>query len=84
MKQNKKTAVQEVFIELEKLHPNLFDIYTEKGRQFVNHFHKFLQVEKEQIYNAYIHSKRSFSAGIEPEVSAENYYELTYKNNDNA
>jgi hypothetical protein len=44
-----KTAVQEVFIELEKLHPNLFDIYTEKGRKFVNHFHKFLEIEKEQI-----------------------------------
>jgi hypothetical protein len=43
------TAVQEVFRELEKLHPNLFDIYTEKGRQFVNHFHKFLEIEKEQI-----------------------------------
>jgi hypothetical protein len=43
------TAVQKVFIELEKLHPNLFDIYTEKGRQFVNHFHKFLEIEKEQI-----------------------------------
>jgi len=45
----KKTAIQEVFIELEKLHPNLFDIYTQKGRQFVNHFHKFLEIEKEQI-----------------------------------
>jgi len=43
------TAVQKVFIELEKLHPNLFDIYTEKGRQFVHHFHKFLDIEKEQI-----------------------------------
>jgi hypothetical protein len=45
----KKTAVQKVFNELEKLHPNLFDIYTEKGRQFVHHFHKFLEIEKEQI-----------------------------------
>jgi hypothetical protein len=80
----KKTAVQEVFIELEKLHPNLFDIYTEKGRQFLNHFHKFLQIEKEQICNAYIDSKKRFSAGIEPELFAENYYNETYKNNNNA
>ena len=44
-----KTALQEAFTELEKLHPSLFDIYTEKGREFVNNFHKFLELEKQQI-----------------------------------
>jgi len=79
MKQNKKTAVQEVFIELEKLHPNLFDIYTEKGRQFVNHFHKFLEVEKEQIMEAYDAGFEEIEGGLQ-----EQYYNETYKNNDNA
>jgi hypothetical protein len=77
------TAVQKVFIELEKLHPNLFDIYTEKGRQFVHHFHKFLEIEKEQICNAYllglIHPLE-----IEASKQSEQYYTETYKNNDNA
>ena len=45
----KKTAVQEVFSELEKLHPQLFNVYTTEGKEFINHFHKFLAIEKEQI-----------------------------------
>ena len=48
-----KTAVQEVFCELEKLHPNLFNVYTQEGRDFLNHFHKFLELEKQQIINAH-------------------------------
>jgi len=82
----KKTAVQEVFIELEKLHPNLFDIYTEKGRQFVHHFHKFLEIEKEQIIDSFIAGTNSEdyffpSLGL---TESEVYYNETYKNNDDA
>ncbi len=44
-----KTAVQQVFSELENLHPHLFNIYSTEGREFVNHFHKFLEIEKKQI-----------------------------------
>jgi hypothetical protein len=82
----KKTAVQEVFIELEKLHPNLFDIYTEKGRQFVHHFHKFLDIEKEQIKDAYEAGYQDGDAilGYENFDNSESYYKKTYKNNDNA
>jgi hypothetical protein len=76
MNQNKKTAVQEVFIELEKLHPNLFDIYTEKGRQFVHHFHKFLEIEKKQIIAAVEWNYKSNMGEV--------YYNAVYKNNDNA
>jgi len=49
----KKTALQEAFSELEKLHPYLFDTHTQQGREFVNHFHKFLELEKEQIIEAH-------------------------------
>ena len=44
-----KTAVQEVFSDLEKLHPQLFNVYTTEGKEFINHFHKYLELEKEQI-----------------------------------
>jgi hypothetical protein len=56
-----KTALQEAFTELEKLHPSLFDIYTEKGREFVNNFHKFLELEKLQIIEAHGNKQRTKS-----------------------
>jgi hypothetical protein len=71
----KQTAVQEVFSELENLHPHLFNIYSAEGREFVNHFHKYLKIEKEQIINAY--DKGEFNQGCNDE--AEQYYNETYK-----
>ena len=47
-----KTAVQEVFSDLEKLHPQLFNVYTTEGKEFINHFHNYLAVEKEQMRKA--------------------------------
>ena len=44
-----KTAVQQVFSDLEELHPNLFNVYTTEGKEFINHFHKYLAIEKEQM-----------------------------------
>ena len=64
-----KTALQEVFSELEKLHPSLFDIYTQQGREFVSNFHKFLEMEKEQMESAYL-------AG---ESKDKQYYKETFK-----
>jgi len=37
-----KTALQETFSELERLYPHLFDVHTEKGRDFINRFSIFL------------------------------------------
>jgi hypothetical protein len=48
-----KTAVQQVFSELEELHPNLFNVYTTEGKEFINHFHKYIAMEREQIENAF-------------------------------
>lgn len=59
----KKTALQEAFSLLEELHPSLFDIHTEKGRTFVNTFHKFLELEKEQIIEAH-GNKQKKSRGV--------------------
>jgi hypothetical protein len=47
-----KTAVQEVFSDLEKLHPNLFNVYTTEGKEFIKHFHKYLEMEKQQMRDA--------------------------------
>ena len=49
-----QTAVQAVFSELEKLHPNLFNVYTTEGKKFVNHFHKYIAMEKEQSHAEYM------------------------------
>ena len=68
------TAVQQVFSDLEKLQPHLFNMHSVEGREFVNHFHNFLAVEKEQIKNAWLNSltKGDFN-------SADEYYNQTYK-----
>jgi len=46
------TAVQQVFSDLEKLQPHLFNMHSVEGREFVNHFHKYLEIEKQQMKNA--------------------------------
>jgi len=68
-----KTAVQEVFSDLEKLHPNLFNVYTTEGKFFINHFHKYLEMEKQQIIKAYESLEHRHG---------ENYYNETYKNSE--
>ena len=47
------TAVQQVFSDLEKLQPHLFNMHSVEGREFVNHFHKYLKMEKEQMMQCY-------------------------------
>jgi len=73
-----KTAVQQVFSELENLHPHLFNIYSTEGREFVNHFHKFLEIEKKQIIDAY---ETAMETDIynEPLKVGKQYYNETYK-----
>ena len=68
-----QTALQQAFSELEKMHPGLFNIYSEEGRNFINHFHKFLEIEKEQIIMAY-----KFGLCDEFVIGSENYYNETY------
>jgi hypothetical protein len=70
-----KTALQEAFSELERLHPSLFDIYTQQGREFVNNFHKFLEMEKEQIMEAWFDGTTNWDS----ESSSEQYYNKTFK-----
>ena len=72
-----KTAIQEVFSELENLHPHLFNIYSAEGREFVNHFHKYLEIEKEQIISVYWDS---YNEGkYSTDKTAEEYYKEIFK-----
>jgi hypothetical protein len=80
-KKENQTAVQQVFSELQELHPGLFNIYSEDGRNFINHFHKFLAIEKQQIIDAHgIKSKTGFHQGIDfyEITTGEEYYNKTY------
>ena len=65
------TAVQQVFSDLEKLQPHLFNMHSVEGREFVKHFHKYLDIEKQQIIDAYESLEHRHG---------ENYYNKTFKN----
>ena len=79
-----KTAIQELFSKLEIEHPNLFNTNTPDGRQFINDYYQFFELEKQQIYNA-------FYRGIQDEQlrflidyerrTPEQYYNETFKTN---
>jgi hypothetical protein len=69
-----KTAVQQVFSELEELHPNLFNVYTTEGKEFINHFHKYIAMEKEQIIESWWDGCQNWDNEKEPE----HYYNETF------
>jgi hypothetical protein len=48
-----KTPVQQLMTELRELHPEFFDVHSDKGRQFLNNFHKYIAIEKELIVDTY-------------------------------
>ena len=48
-----KTPVQQLITELRELHPEFFDVHTDKGRQFLNNFHKYIAIEKEVIVQTF-------------------------------
>ena len=78
-----KTAVQEVFSDLEKLHPQLFNVYTTEGKEFINHFHKYLELEKEQITLSHINGQSEYDTEKFRQYNkdlAEAYYNTTFKN----
>jgi len=72
-----RTAVQAVFSDLEEMHPQLFNVYTTEGKEFINHFHKFLAMEKEQIEEAY--NVGYYMNKDKSIMNCEEYYEETYK-----
>jgi hypothetical protein len=73
-----QTALQQAFNELEKMHPNLFNIYSEDGRNFINHFHKFLAIEKQQLLDAYDAGGYAMFDDNEDLLDPEVYYNFTF------
>lgn len=76
----KKTALQQAFNLLEELHPSFFDIRTEKGSKFINTFHKFIEIERQQIIEAHgnKYKKSSGTSNYEYILTGEDYYNQTY------
>jgi hypothetical protein len=68
-----KTAMQELFSQLEIEHPNLFNTKTQEGRKFINDYYKFFEMEKQQIINAWE------LEGDEYVRNGKDYYEITFK-----
>ena len=79
-----RTAVQQVFSDLEEMHPQLFNVYTTEGKEFINHFHKYLAIEREQIIEAFnqgnIYEGNFFDR---VNITAEQYYKETFNPEDN-
>jgi hypothetical protein len=67
-----KTAMQELFSQLETEYPNLFNTNTLEGKKFINDYYKFFEMEKQQIIDA-------FAEGYFDQKSAEQYYNETFK-----
>ena len=78
------TAVQQVFSDLEELYPELFNMHSIMGKEFINHFHNFLAVEKEQIIESYCQGCFDISKdeNIFPRETSEQYYNQTYKDSE--
>jgi hypothetical protein len=77
------TAVQQVFSELETLFPNYFNVYTTEGKEFINHFHKYLAVERKQITKAFDMGEKyehHYLKNSSPKINSDEYYNQTYKN----
>ena len=77
-----KTAVQEVFSDLEIMHPQLFNVYTTEGKEFINHFHKYLAVERKQITRAFDMGEKyehHYLKNSSPKINSDEYYNEIYK-----
>ena len=72
-----KTAVQQVFSDLEELYPELFNMHSIMGKEFINHFHKYLKMEKQQIVDAWFGGY--LNGEIKNKLASEDYYNETFK-----
>ena len=79
-----KTAMQELFSQLEIEHPNLFNLNTTEGKNFINNYIKFIKMEKQQIIDAHGTKKDYSFSQIDPKtITGEQYYNETFKKENN-
>ena len=77
-----KTAMQELFSQLEIEHPNLFNTNILEGRKFINDYYKFFELEKQQIIQAHGNKYDYSHSQIDPKkITGEQYYNETFKTN---
>jgi hypothetical protein len=62
--------------ELRELHPEFFDVHSDKGRQFLNNFHKYIAIEKQEIINAFINGAEEYP--LIEWSNGEEYYKLNF------
>jgi hypothetical protein len=76
-----KTAVQELFSKLEKEHPNLFNVHSVEGREFINNYYYILEMEKQQIISAHGNQTRKTggTSNYTYILTGEDYYNEIYK-----
>jgi hypothetical protein len=69
------TALQSAMRAIEKIDSSFFNVNTSKGRNFLEKMNIFLEIEKQQIIDAY-------KADLHPcsDEDAEQYYNQTFKN----
>lgn len=72
------TALNQVMRDIEQNYPNLFDLNTAQGREFVSRFYKYLEMEKEQIIDATRTARQDDF--WEKYKSYEDYYNETFSN----
>ncbi len=66
--------MQELFSRLETEHPSLFNTHSVDGRNFINSYYWFLELEKQQIIDAFdVACEDQNRIGLE-------YYLETFKN----
>jgi hypothetical protein len=82
-----KTAIQEMMSEIQANYPQLFDVYTQIGRSFVNDMHKYLAIEQQQHGQTWDNAITTFKCRGMVESRAicdfDEYYEATYGTNSN-
>jgi hypothetical protein len=55
MENENLTALQMVMRDIEEHYPKMFDVYTQEGREFIQRFHKYLDIEKKQMNIDFLH-----------------------------
>ena len=66
-----KTPIQEVFSDLEVNHRELFDVHTSQGKIFVNHYSKYLQIEKNFLVEFFVYIRDNKPTGMIEDIVKE-------------
>jgi hypothetical protein len=66
-----KTPIQEVFSDLEANHKELFDVHTSKGKEFINHYSKYIEIERDFLVDFFVYIRDNKPTGIIEEIVKE-------------